>query len=594
MSRIAVIDYDRCNPDKCGNFLCVRVCPVNRMGGEAIIIDEENYRPVIQEASCTGCGICVHKCPFGAITIVNLPEQLDEDCVHRYGINSFVLYRLPLVKEGMVVGVLGPNGTGKTTAVKILSGQLLPNLCGDNDSWDNVIKAFRGSELQNYFEKLRGEEIRPVVKPQYVDLIPKAVKGKVRDLLKKADDTGKFDEVVKELELEGILDREIGQLSGGELQLVAIAAALLRDAHFYFFDEPSSYLDIRQRLRVAEIIRKLADSGKNVLTVEHDLAVLDYLSDIIHVVYGKPGAYGIFSQPKSTRNGINEFLRGYLKDENVRFRPYEISFTKKSERKSQEGEILVQYPRLVKEYENGSFRLEVDGGELYIGEVVGIVGPNGIGKTTFVKMLAGVEKPTEGEVDWSLTVSYKPQYIKTDYEGTVFELLSKANASKLISSFYKSELLNPLGIPELYDRKVSELSGGELQRVAITACLLRDADIYLLDEPSAHLDSEQRLAVSKAIRSLMAKDEKTALIVEHDMMMIDYLSDRLIVFEGKPGMYGRALPPMGMRDGMNRFLAGVGITFRRDPDTGRPRANKEGSVKDREQKERGEYYYATA
>ena len=589
MSRIAVIDYDKCNPDKCGHFLCERVCPVNRMGGEAIIIDEENYRPIIQEASCTGCGICVHKCPFGAITIVNLPEQLDEDCVHRYGINSFVLYRLPVVKDGMVVGILGPNGTGKTTAVKILSGQLLPNLCSDNDSWDNVIRAFRGNELQNYFERLKNGEIRPVVKPQYVDLIPKAVKGKVRDLLKKADEAGKFDEVVRELELENILDRDIRQLSGGELQRVAIAAALLRDAHFYFFDEPSSYLDIRQRLEVARIIRGLADSGKAVLTVEHDLAVLDYLSDIIHVVYGKPGAYGIFSKPKSTRNGINEFLKGYLKDENVRFRPYEVSFTKKSERKSQEGEILVQYPRLVKDY--GSFRLEAEGGELYIGEVVGIVGPNGIGKTTFVKMLAGVEKPTEGEVDWSLTVSYKPQYIKTDYEGTVYELLSKIDASKLMSSFYKSELLNPLGIPELYDKKVEELSGGELQRVAITACLIRDADLYLLDEPSAHLDSEQRLAVSKAIRSLMAKNEKTALIVEHDVMMVDYLSDRLIVFEGEPGKHGRALPPMGMREGMNRFLESVGITFRRDPDSGRPRANKEGSVKDREQKERGEYYY---
>ncbi|WP_457752935.1 ribosome biogenesis/translation initiation ATPase RLI [Thermococcus sp.] len=587
--RVAVIDYDKCNPDKCGHFLCERVCPVNRMGGEAIIIDEENYKPIIQEASCTGCGICVHKCPFNAITIVNLPEQLEEDCVHRYGVNGFVLYRLPVIKEGMVVGILGPNGIGKTTAVKILAGQLLPNLCGDNDSWDNVIKAFRGNELQNYFEKLKNKEIKPVVKPQYVDLIPKVVKGKVRDLLKRADERGLFDKVVKELELESILDREIQQLSGGELQRVAVAAAVLRNAHFYFFDEPSSYLDIRQRLKAARLIRKLAEEGKSVLAVEHDLAVLDYLSDIIHVVYGKPGAYGIFSMPKGTRVGINIFLDGYLPDENVRFRPYEIRFTKLSERKSQTGEVLVEYPSLVKDY--GSFKLEVEGGELYKGEVVGIVGPNGIGKTTFVKMLAGVEEPTEGKVEWELKVSYKPQYIKADYEGTVFELLSKIDASKLMSSFYKTELLNPLGIPELYDRPVNELSGGELQRVAVTACLLRDADLYLLDEPSAYLDVEQRLAVSRAIRHLMEKNEKTALVVEHDVLMIDYISDRLIVFEGEPGKFGKATKPMGMREGMNRFLASVGITFRRDPDTGRPRANKEGSVKDREQKEGGEYYY---
>jgi len=587
--RIAVIDYDKCNPDKCGNFLCERVCPVNRMGGEAIVIDEENYRPVIQEASCTGCGICIHKCPFNAITIVNLPEALEEGCVHRYGVNGFVLYRLPVVKDGMVVGILGPNGTGKTTAVKILSGQLMPNLCGDNNSWDNVVKAFRGNELQTYFERLKGGEVKPIVKPQYVDLIPKAVKGKVRELLQKADDRGELERIVEELGIANILDRNIDQLSGGELQLTAIAAALLRDGQFYFFDEPSSYLDIKQRLKVARIIRRLADSGKNVLAVEHDLAVLDYLSDIIHVVYGKPGAYGIFSQPKGTRNGINEFLNGYLKDENIRFRPYEIRFTKSSERKSQQAEILVEYPAMMKDY--GKFRLDVEPGTLYMGEVVSIVGQNGTGKTTFVKMLAGVEEPTEGEVDWELKVSYKPQYIKADYEGTVFELLSKIDASKLLKGFYKTELLNPLGIPDLYDRGLNDLSGGELQRVAITACLLRDADLYLIDEPSAHLDVEQRLAVSRAIRHLMEKEGKTALVVEHDVLMIDYISDRIMVFEGEPGKHGRATPPVGMREGMNRFLKGVGITFRRDPDTGRPRANKEGSVKDREGKESGEYYY---
>ncbi|ACV24884.1 ribosome biogenesis/translation initiation ATPase RLI [Methanocaldococcus fervens] len=584
--RLAIIDYDRCQPKKC-SLECMKYCPGVRMGEKTIEIDENTGKPVISEVLCSGCGICVKRCPFKAISIIGLPEELSEDkIVHSYGQNRFKLFGLVIPRDG-VVGIIGQNGIGKSTVLRILAGELIPNL-GKHDkepNYDDVIKYFRGTELQEYFEKLKNKGIKAIHKVQYVDILPKVVKGKVGELLKKVDEKGKFDEVVEKLELKNILDRELSQLSGGELQRVAIAAAYLRKGDIYFFDEPSSWLDIRQRFNAARLIREL----NKVVVVEHDLIVLDYLSDYIHIMYGVPSAYGIVSMPKSVRVGINEYLYGELREENIRFRKEPIIFEKRAIIDFKNRPILLSYSSMKKTL--GDFKLEVSGGTIYKGEVIGILGPNGIGKTTFVKLLAGVIKPDEGEVtkEEDIKVSYKPQYIAPDYDGTVEDLLS--SITNINTSYYKSEIINPLQLEKLLDREVKELSGGELQRVAIAACLSRDADIYLLDEPSAFLDVEQRLVVSKVIRRIADEKEAGMFVVDHDILFQDYISDRFIVFSGEPGRFGIGSSPMNKRDGANKFLKEMQITFRRDPDTGRPRANKEGSQRDIMQKEKGEYYY---
>ncbi|AAB98713.1 RNase L inhibitor [Methanocaldococcus jannaschii DSM 2661] len=584
--RLAIIDYDRCQPKKC-SMECMKYCPGVRMGEKTIEIDENTGKPVISEVLCSGCGICVKRCPFKAISIIGLPEELSEDkIVHSYGQNRFKLFGLVIPRDG-VVGIIGQNGIGKSTVLRILAGELIPNL-GKHDkepNYDDVIKYFRGTELQEYFEKLKNKGVKAIHKVQYVDILPKVVKGKVGDLLKKVDEKGKFDEVVEKLELKNILDRELSQLSGGELQRVAIAAAYLRNGDIYFFDEPSSWLDIRQRFNAARLIREL----NKVVVVEHDLIVLDYLSDYIHIMYGVPSAYGIVSMPKSVRVGINEYLYGELREENIRFRKEPIIFEKRAVIDFKNRPILLSYSSMKKTL--GDFKLEVSGGTIYKGEVIGILGPNGIGKTTFVKLLAGVIKPDEGEVikEGDIKVSYKPQYITPDYDGTVEDLLS--SITNIHTSYYKSEIINPLQLEKLLDREVRELSGGELQRVAIAACLSRDADIYLLDEPSAFLDVEQRLRVSKVIRRIADEKEAGMFVVDHDILFQDYISDRFIVFSGEPGKFGVGSSPMNKRDGANKFLKEMQITFRRDPETGRPRANKEGSQRDIMQKEKGEYYY---
>jgi len=580
--RIAIINRDRCQPRKCSKE-CEYFCPPVRTGDETIVFVDS--KPLITENLCVGCGICVRKCPFGAITITNLPEEM-EDPVHRYGQNGFALYGLPVPTVGRVTGLLGPNGIGKSTAISILSGILRPNL-GKNATWDDVLQRFAGSALGDYLKRVADKGVKTSYKPQYVDRIPKSYSGLVRGLLEKTDERGALQALVERLNISKLMDREISSLSGGELQRVAIAATAARNADFYFFDEISPYLDIYQRINVARILQALAQE-KAVMVVEHDLGLLDLLAENVHLIYGVPGAYGVITRPKGVRVGINQYLRGNLPEENVRFRDTAIAFEVHAPRIEKEIPSLVAYDAFTVQY--SAFRLQAEPGIIRRGEVVGILGPNGIGKSTYIKVLAGVEKPTTGSFDTQLKVSYKPQYLKADSDVTVQGLLRSVTRD-FDSSYYQTEILRPMGLEPLMDQTLVELSGGELQRVAITACLSRDADLYLLDEPSAHLDVEQRMLAAKVMRRFAESTEKTVLVVDHDIYLIDLLSERLMVFEGVPGELGIAHTPLEMRDGMNAFLKGIGITFRRDEETRRPRVNKPESRLDRMQKDQGEYYY---
>jgi len=603
---IAVVDLDRCQPDRC-NYECANFCPPNRTGKECIITREERYEAGepfdgdpgqvwISEEICLGesCGICVEKCPFDAIQILNLPQELDDDPVHRYGDNAFALYGLAAPQEGQVTGILGPNGIGKTTAVRILADELAPNLgrAGDDPNWEAVLEAYRGTALQDYLEAMREGEVTVARKPQYVDRIPDQFNGTTRDLLERTDERGVLPELVDRLGIGPVVDQPIDTLSGGELQRVALTATLARDADFYFLDEITPYLDIGQRMTAARLVRELADDGdRSMLVVEHDLAILDLLADAIHVGYGEPGAFGVITPPKSVKGGINEYLSGYLDAENMRIRQTDIEFEEHAPRTAATGDVVIEYPELAKSYGEGEFSLTVEAGEIRENEVLGVVGPNGIGKSTFAKLLAGRLDPDEGAVPARMDIAYKPQYVEIDQPMRVDAFLASIT-DDFGTSYWNTEIAEPLKLDPVMEQNLTDLSGGERQRVAIAACLSETADLYLLDEPSAHLDVEQRVLATSAIRRYAENHDATALVIDHDIYMIDLLSDRLLVFDGEPAQRGHAAPPQGMREGMNEFLANLDITFRRDERTARPRINKPGSQLDREQKGAGEYYYA--
>lgn len=588
MSRIAVIKKEKCKPNLC-NWACMKACPVNMTGSDCIYEDNNDGKAGIDEVLCTGCGICPKICPFDALTIINLPDLLNQDPIHQYGLNGFRIFNLPLVQENSITGIIGRNGIGKSTVINVLSNNVKANFAkfgqekigSDEDYFKHLNELFKGTALQNYFNKLKGGEIKVAYKPQQIVNIPKVFSGKVIDLLSRVNsDKNKIEEIASKLNVFHILNRDIGVLSGGELQRVAISSCLLKDsANFYILDEITNYLDIYERLNSSRVIKE-ATEGKTALVVEHDLVVLDFLVDFINIMYGEQGAYGMLTGVKASKVGINDYLEGYSREENVRFRDKPITFDKESVGESKKIVDIATWDD--REIEVGDFHLSIKEGKIREGEIVGIIGRNALGKSTFVNDIA--EEGFE-----NIVVSHKPQMIPKNDNLVMAELTQFENYT---DTFYQVYVLDPLNVKALLEKQVDHLSGGELQRFAIAKCLLQNANIYLLDEPTAFLDIEDRLKVSKILKNFVMMKNKSAFIIDHDLVFMDYLSDKLMVFQGEPGMKGVANSPMDMRSGMNHFLKDIGITFRRDESNKRPRVNKLDSVKDQNQKKSGEYYYA--
>ena len=587
--RVAVLLEERCKPNsnafaylKKYSEMCEREC-----------IQVEGSKCKILETACPVCFTRAKHCPDGAVKIINLPEELDTDLTHSYGENAFRLFRLPSPRQEQIVGILGPNGIGKSTAINLLSGTFRPNL-GDwqnsSPDWDEVISTFPRGELRDYLGMVSTGEVSIAVKPQYIDKLPRIFDGEVRELIARVDDRGEMENYTELMGISHILDRKLGDLSGGELQRVAICATLLKEADVYFFDEPSSYLDIYERMRMVGVVRGLAEKGKRVLVVEHDLAILDVLCDLIHVIYGERSAYGIFTPPRSTRTAINAYLDGFLPEENVRIRDKPIQFLRGRNRGEEVGTPILKWGDIEKTL--GDFSLTTGKGEVKSAEVVGVVGPNATGKTTLVKIIAGEIDPDEGWCTMDAKVSYKPQHVRADFEGTVQEWLDTEIGGKWRSGEFHTQVTRALQVDKMVDLHATKLSGGELQAVSIAICLGKEADLYLFDEPSAHLDANARMEAAKAIRRTMESNEKAAMVIDHDTYFLDIVSDSVLVFQGEGGDHGKAIGPLSLRKGMNLFLSDADVTFRRDIESHRPRINKPSSRKDREQKSSGEYFYS--
>jgi len=568
--RIAILHIDHCFPEKCSHE-CTRFCPRVLMGQKTIEFVKSEKYPKIDEFTCVGCGICTKKCPFGAIEIINLPEELSNP-FHQYGQNMFRLFKFITLPKGKIVGLLGENGTGKSTILNILSKQIIPNF-NKNAYEQDVVDFFRRTQNFDFFKSLYDNKIEISYKPQ---ILPKVLPSKkVKDIIKNK-------EIINDLELSNILEKDLSELSQGELQRAAIAITLEKNSGLLVFDEPSTFLDIYQRINITKAIRKYSQN-KYCAVVEHDLLVLDIVADYINILYGKPGAFGIVSNIRNSRSGINDFLRGFLRDENVKMSD-PITLTQPGTKKTINfTNKLLLFPSFTKTYKN--FCLTSEQGTIFQEEIVGILGRNATGKSTFLKILYGIEKSDQKNIETSITISYKPQEISANKTTLVADFINPKNIEKKSEKF--NLIVANLNIFHLLNRPLNSLSGGELQRVWIAACLFKEADIYLLDEPTAYLDVKQRLNLAKFLKVFLRIYKKAALVVDHDLSFLEYISDSLMLFEKKEIMCApeSATATKGEKYALiNKLLSKLNITLRRDVETNRLRVNEPNSQKDIEQK----------
>jgi ATP-binding cassette subfamily E protein 1 len=605
MSQIAIIQQDKCKPTKC-NLECKKYCPVNRVGKMCISVEKTDKSASISESLCIGskgCNICTKKCPFDAIMIVNLPSKLDNERTHRYDNNGFILHRFIIPKPNKITGIIGQNGIGKSTILNIISNKLKPNFGIIEDEIEiNKIKdiedyglnkkfsSFKNAEIKKFMKSINENKITISYKIQHIDNLLNDYGNKtINEYLE--DDNNEFMEIleINKLNKEQLLK----SLSGGELQRLIIAKHCnQKKADVYIFDEPTNYLDIKQRLLLAKAIHKLKSDDKYIFIVDHDISIMDFICDNVHLLYGTPSVYGIVSQVHNLREGINQYLNGYMVSENMRIRKDSIDFKLRNPYEYISNRVFSNYPKMTKKYP--SIEINNEAGSYAKSEIIVLLGENGTGKTTFLNLLAGLTEPDECQDDGKVNsqmISFKKQRLISDtkYDITVETLLIKLLGDMYYNANFKDEVLNELNIQSIKDNKINNLSGGELQRVHIAICLGNPAEIYLIDEPSAFLDIEQRLIISKMIRRYIYNHNKTAFIVEHDMMMASYLADKIIVFK-KENNITNITSPLTPENGLNIFLKELDITMRKDDETGRPRINSYQSTKDIEQKKNNKYY----
>lgn len=608
-SRLAIIDANKCKPTKC-NKECKTWCPVERQGRQCVDIEEigdtiKTKLAKISETNCIGCGICVKKCPYDAISIVNIPSEIGENITHRYDENGFRLYELPVLKPGQIHGIIGSNGGGKTTILNIISGQIIPNFeeFKMKQTTKTVLSHFRGKESLKYFQKLYKNELKIVIKPQHIESCIEDGMNVEKYILSNADSCDNT--LIDDLEIRHLLNQNMKTLSGGELQRVICATILMTKADVYIFDELSNYLDVKQRLKLAKAIRKISKPENYIFVVEHDMSLLDFISDYITIVFGQPTAYGTSSLPHSTAEAINMYFDGYLPTENIKFRSAEYKLTDVGEICDKTIESNMRYGYAPKTITYPKFKCMIKEGSFPTSSSINIIlGENGSGKSTFMSYVS-----QSVSLDKTLTISEKKQILDvTEFKlengkyPTVQQLFYQNTKGLPFDPVFMSDVVKPLNIDKIKDRKINELSGGELQRVCICLCLSTDAQIYFIDEPSACLDIEQRMLIVKTIKKFVMHNNKIAFIVEHDLLMAMILAQesnsQVIVTSENPDSTQESKSyiinaPIESKKGINKFLKQLDITVRMESQQAkhvRPRINKLNSVKDKEQKKNKKYY----
>ena len=470
------------------------------------------------------------------------------------------------IDEGDKIALVAPNGTGKTSLLSIIAGRDSSDGDGSVHFLKDISVAFL--EQDQHYDPDRS----------------------ISDIV--LEGAGEKSHEVQDYEVASILSRlrledpsrKAGTLSGGEAKRTAIAAALIRRPDFLVLDEPTNHLDVDS---IEFLEDYLTRSRCTLLMVTHDRYFLDRVcNQILELDGGKlyryQGNYSYFLEKREERianfNAATDRARNLLRTELdwMRRMPcargtkakYRIdAFHELKDRAGQrieerQMEIRAGMARLGRKiincrgvgYSWGDLKVLEDFTYNFApGEKIAVVGPNGVGKSTFLDLLAGVLEPSEGEIDRGETLRigyYRQEGIRLDGSKTVFETVSEIAD---VVSIGKGETVSAMTFlnyflfpPSMHRNRVALLSGGERRRLYLLTVLMRSPNFLILDEPTNDLD----LMTLNVLEEYLSGFAGSLLIVSHDRFFVDKLADHLFIFEGG----GRVKDFVGSYSGYRQYL----------------------------------------
>lgn len=436
------------------------------------------------------------------------------------------------IKDGECILLCGRSGCGKTTVGRIIN-KLIPEffengiMTGDVYIDNKNTSEFEMHKLSNLIGTVFQN---PKAQFFHTNSDAEIVFGLENRGMRSEEIIKRYEEVVKELNIQKLTDRSMFSMSGGEKQIIAFASIYAMNPTVYVLDEPTANIDKKTILKVREIIEKLKKAGHTIVICEHRLYFLkDLVDKVLYVEQGEVkqtfSGNEFFSLDDKTRisMGLRSLDSPKLKN---------ISKNDTSNTPLRIENLSCCYDER-KVFENISLSVNA-------GEILGITGNNGVGKTTLVRCIAGLHKESKGQITVGGKVIKNKERQKlssmvmqdVNYQLFTDSLMEECRLGNNCNNEQIDEILNELRLIEFQDSHPMVLSGGQKQRLVVANAILSDKQIFIFDEPTSGLDYEGMIAVSNVLKKISQKGYYI-LIVSHDLEFINETCDKVYEFKRK-------------------------------------------------------------
>ncbi|MCR5812712.1 MAG: energy-coupling factor ABC transporter ATP-binding protein [Lachnospiraceae bacterium] len=430
------------------------------------------------------------------------------------------------ISAGECVLFCGASGCGKSTLLKSVNG-LIPHLTVGKSQGAVYIDGEDIAYLPMYELARRTASVFQNPKSQFfnTDVESEIVYSLENQGIPVPEIDARLEKTLKTLRIEHLRDRSMFALSGGEKQQIAFAGAYISDAPVVLLDEPTANLDTEAILKIRDIISRMKGAGKTILIAEHRLYWLRNLLDSVYYV----------EKGSITQSWAGEEFFTIPEAERKRLGLRELNMTAEPSVETVPDRVpVLEVRNLALTYKKKVIQEDVSF-SLAPGEILGVVGVNGTGKTTLLRTLAGLQKPLRGSILLNGRTAKKKMRRKCFgmvMQDVNYQLFSDTCANECclgnpgIGETESRKLLDEVCLNELYDRHPQSLSGGQKQRLAIAVCKASAKSILLLDEPTSGLDYASMVAVHKVLTEL-AKTGYSIIVVTHDTEFIRMVCSRI-------------------------------------------------------------------